>query len=372
MKKTLYLFLSLLLCFALFACTQEPSATPNEVETATPEVTPNEVETVTPNEPEVVTPNEPEVPAEPETPIEPEVPTEPEENVIVLPEADENTKYITIDFPADFPEDPYAELNLVSPEEFEWGDYVPFIATLDEGALKPPVYSIISSVSPTLDEGVELYTKLNNKYLEIYNGEKLPDWYGKEMTDALSDYLYKSRVVYISPEADIIGRFNLIPKNNYPSKERWSGQYDIFLNGEIDHSFFHNNILDHMTTGSFYDYITPIKLYFRNKAVDNVTIDSNFTYRYRSKTVYPYYFCEGVKRDAVYFNEKNYTEDGVIFTDRYTLLLLSQDKSRITHIINYDHLKEENGIYCTSIELYSSLISPEVRIEVRNSSKTKG
>ena len=109
MKKLVCLLVALCLTAALFSCTDAPKTKQEE-----------------------------------ETPTEPDEPTEePDENVVMLPEADENTKYITIEFPKDFPEEPYAELNLVSPEEFEWGEYGLFVRVENTayGEIGKPTYT---------------------------------------------------------------------------------------------------------------------------------------------------------------------------------------------------------------------------------------
>ncbi|MBQ7896797.1 MAG: hypothetical protein IJ323_00085, partial [Clostridia bacterium] len=139
MKRLLILVLALTLCFA--GCKEEPKM---------------------PDTPEVKHTEEVKAPVE-ETPEEPDgiEPTEePDDNVIILPEPDENTKVITIDFPEDFPEEPYTEPELVSPEEFEWGEYVPFVRYNDYffNSYNTPNYAILSPKAPTLEEGKALYS----------------------------------------------------------------------------------------------------------------------------------------------------------------------------------------------------------------------
>ncbi|MBE6651007.1 MAG: hypothetical protein E7613_06810 [Ruminococcaceae bacterium] len=134
MKKLVCLLVALCLTAALFSCTDAPK-TKQEEETPTETATPNEIASPSENDtttPETVTPTEPDEPTE-----------EPDENVVMLPEADENTKYITIEFPKDFPEEPYAELNLVSPEEFEWGEYGLFVRVENTayGEIGKPTYT---------------------------------------------------------------------------------------------------------------------------------------------------------------------------------------------------------------------------------------
>lgn len=147
--KRLVLLLIAILCMALTSC--------NEA------VTPNE------QSPEVATPDEQIVdggatPDEVGEDIETEV-VGTNDNIIILPEADENTKYITIEFPEDFPEEPYVEPNFVSPEEFEWGEYVP-IVTYGTDVMSHDGWAIESSVLSS--ESADLKTG-NNLYNEKYN-----------------------------------------------------------------------------------------------------------------------------------------------------------------------------------------------------------
>lgn len=233
----------------------------------------------------------------------------------MLPEADENTKYITIDFPEDFPEEPYTEQNLVSPEEFEWGEYSLFVIIVDGGIVYPAYFSILSNNSPTFDKGNELYCKLNEKYLEEYSGEKLTHLYGLEIDEELSDYLYKSRVVYISPEAELIGRFKLTPNENL-----WNGQYDIIVNGKIDHSFIHNDIINNASIGRYRTFLEPIQLFFYDKTAKNITI------KYNSSEI--------LRQDVV-----SQRTNGIVFTrysnndEKRSHYFCSQDKSKLTHVI---------------------------------------
>ena len=174
MKKIVCLLIALCLTAALFSCTDTPETkqeekTPSVTETQIEPTTPSEIttpnETATPNE--VTSPNEQDI-TTPEivTPTEPDEPTEePDENVVILPEADENTKYITIEFPEDFPETfpekPYVEPVLVSPEEFEWGEYLPVVTygtntvAHDEWVIET---AILSSESDNLTMAHDIYT----------------------------------------------------------------------------------------------------------------------------------------------------------------------------------------------------------------------
>ena len=161
MKRLLILVLALTLCFA--GCKEEPKM---------------------PDTPEVEHTEEVKAPVE-ETPTEPEViePTEePDENVIILPEPDENTKVITIEFPEDFPEEPYTEPELVSPEEFEWGDcsftveYAPIIREWYECY---PQKAILREGIYSLEEGTAEY----NNHHGIKTQPQVNIWDSETLTD---------------------------------------------------------------------------------------------------------------------------------------------------------------------------------------------
>ena len=294
MKRLLIIILALTLCFA--GCKEEPKV-PD-----TPEVKHNE---------EVKAPVE-------ETPTEPT--KEPDENVIILPEPDENTKVIIIEFPEDFPEEPYTEPELVSPEDFEWGEYVPFVK-YENGRCERHNYfydyAIITNKVSNLSEGTELYKKLNYKFQ--IEQPLLEGSFGfcDDISDPKNwkyyDYLFKSRIIHISEDASKIGRFSLIDSGSYDEETNdlfyrtWYSKYEL-LQGEetifTDNAYY----IDDFSAGAYsnYDYsdfcilnsnsklYCPIdnnKLLFRTEkeavfVVENKKATNNIEYTYKTHYIY--------------------------------------------------------------------------------------
>ena len=224
MKRLLILVLALTLCFA--GCKEEPKM---------------------PDTPEVKHTEEVKAPIE-ETPEEPDgiEPTEePDENVIILPEPDENTKVITIEFPEDFPEEPYTEPELVSPEEFKWGEYVPFVnyvsGTFTNAHNEIYSFAILNESTKTLIDGTNLYNLLNKKYLVenkieggIFNGYH----FSSEERAYVYDALKNSHIIYISENADEYARFYLTESSGQKAETDkldllYDTHFDYIKNGEV-------------------------------------------------------------------------------------------------------------------------------------------
>lgn len=223
MKRLLITILALTLCFA--GCKEEAKV---------------------PDTPEVKHTEEVKAPVE-ETPTEPTkepIDEIPDEKVIILPEPDENTKVITIEFPEDFPEEPYTEPNLVSPEEFEWGEYVPFVkyAYTWLGDFLGPVYTyaFLGETVNDIYEGNEIYSKLNQKYSSNNSITKNLTFYGNKVV-GLEDLYYKSHIIYISEDAQEIGILSMIDTQkerntdvtweNYFSG--WDANYKLYNNDNV-------------------------------------------------------------------------------------------------------------------------------------------
>ena len=174
MKRILLLVLILTLCFV--GCKEEIPEKP--VENITEEVKEPIEETKTPvekvevpevEEPVEVTPTEPEI-EEPheETPTEPEVeePVKEDKTIVVL----------------DFPYEPYVEHELVSPKEFEWGEYFPLVSYSDGEIIRPgwvDLYKyrvfggVLSNEVTTLQDAIDLHDLMESKLQELENDTSL-------------------------------------------------------------------------------------------------------------------------------------------------------------------------------------------------------
>ncbi len=170
-----------------------------------------------------------------------ETPTEVEE--IILPEPDENTKVIEISFPEDFSEEPYTEPELVSPEEFEWGEYVPFVMYSTDKYTNSwnYVYSfaLLNKSNPNFQKGKELYNLLNEKYL--IENEVSGTFLHCDINEneSYKDALTKSNIIYISEDAQKVARFYITKSEKQEILENdllyslWDFYLDYFDNGEL-------------------------------------------------------------------------------------------------------------------------------------------
>ena len=245
MKRLLILVLALTLCFA--GCKEEPKM-PDTPEVEHTEEVKAPIEE-TPEEPDGIEPVE-EIPDEPKDNTLTEPTEKPDENVIILPEPDENTKVITIEFPEDFPEEPYTEPELVSPEEFEWGEYVPFVKYYHSiyyelyGHLK---YSFLGQDIKTLEEGTALYDKLNNKYLITQEIPENLTWFSQPANtiEGLLDAIYNSHIIYVSSDASEIVRLSYVDTKKEKRESKlteisenifsygWKSVLDTFIGGNL-------------------------------------------------------------------------------------------------------------------------------------------
>ena len=180
-------------------------------------------------------------PKEVEENAEVQTPTEFKE--IILPEPDENTKVIEISFPEDFLEEPYTEPELVSPEEFEWGDYVPFVMYSTDKYTNSWNYiysfALLNKSTGNLQKGTELYNLLNEKYL--IENELAGTFSHCDINEKASykDALTKSHLIYISEDAQKVARFYITKSEKQENSENdllyslWDMHLDYFDNGEI-------------------------------------------------------------------------------------------------------------------------------------------
>ncbi len=323
---------------------------------------------------EEVKPKEVETPTDVEENTEVETPTEVEE--IILPEPDENTKVIEIAFPKEliekeynenanvvkipFPEsfykEEYTEPTLVIPEEFEWGEYVPFVRANDYQyeRYNLPRYAILSDISPTFEEGEVLYSKLNEKFLEDFEGE----WtkieanpLGKDNIDKYNDFLRKSRITYIAPELNLIGRVR-----TFPSDSVWNSKYDIISKEGILKSFYKSDIDCYELTlgGDWGSYSQPIYAY-NDKLLQHAISLNGEVFNQKSEKYFhlPVFF----KHDQTIIDENDFTK---IIINEYEYQFYNKEKSSIEYIFttySNDNLQEspdleESFIIADSVHFY--------------------
>ncbi len=168
--------------------------------------------------------------------------TETEE--IILPEADENTKDIEISFPELSFEEPFTELNLVSPEEFEWGEYVPLVQVSGIESLNASnsvvAMAILSRDASDFIEAREVYSDFNSRYLVEYKPEQDYEIHGGHVLDfpEIADYLYKSRIEYATEDLSRMVRCSVQVENETESRYSLSDSVrcDYIENGEVVYS----------------------------------------------------------------------------------------------------------------------------------------
>ena len=334
MKRLLILVLALTLCFA--GCKEEPKM---------------------PDTPEVKHTEEVKAPIE-ETPEEPDgiEPTEePDENVIILPEPDENTKVITIEFPEDFPEEPYTEPELVSPEEFEWGEYVPFVRYNDYffNSDNTPNYAILSPKAPTLEEGKALYSLINEKIFETLSDK---------------NYLFDSNVVYISEEFDFSGSVGIKQDTN----GKYYSEYNIISKNEVVCTLKKFDIkFDEFTLGGYYSYWEPISKYYLNsnsiKYPDDISLsvfspNTKTMIFYEENNKNTYYFYDILKsRIALHLTLQNNSFGTTIRGNNCSKFLINYGKTTeneyIDNLYLYD-IETQKPTYLGNY-MYNASLSPD-------------
>ncbi len=381
MKKMLYVSVIAMLCFAMFSCTQAPETTPNDIETVTPEEIPNEA--VTPNDPEVEPEVEPETPAEPEDERFPhieEVTVKLSDKEITLPAEDENTKKILIPYPSDFIYG-YQEPELVSPEDFEWGDYVPFVryGTGSYGEVGIPVYSyaFLGEDAATVEEGNALYNKLNDKYKKTFNytpDDRLHYYPLSNEPDAMK-LVNESRIIYISTDGKTVGNFYINKGSDYSDTNPvWSSYYELHTEGAPS-TLYYSPVCYNYDDGNYIAYYTNAYIHPEFHPYEYNTFPQRYDLHVNTNTVI-YYGSDTINIYSLDQNKLIYRIDFDFELDpigkNYGMVQLLDERYLIMIIYN-DYLVEEGGpchnIYLFNLETeemtrinnysYNPLISPD-------------
>lgn len=167
-----------------------------------------------------------------------------------VPEASQTPVYIqnsgeftlkTIVMPEKF----YRNTDFIKPDFFKWGDYVPLVKYSDkvlpskDDNVQVYSYAVFDNNIASVNEGRKLYEKFNNKYLTTTS---IPDkaqlgtlTVQDEEFNTWKDFFEKSRVVYISENADKVYRFSFdytnYNENNLITKP-CAGKTELVENGE--------------------------------------------------------------------------------------------------------------------------------------------
>ncbi len=145
-------------------------------------------------------------------------------DIILLPDADEDTVKLTIEIPKEFIEKEYdicTVPEIVSNEDFEWGEYVPlvYMIGIDNVSASEDVkaMAILSEYTCDLLGARRIYSEFNNKYLVeceskvdyMIHADRMVSDYPE-----ISDYLFKSRIEYTSTDLTRMIRYSFSPKEN--------------------------------------------------------------------------------------------------------------------------------------------------------------
>lgn len=201
-----------------------------------------------------------------------------QQNTIELSLKDKNTKKIIIELPEDFTATSY-QRNLIPQKEFQFGEYIPFVEyAIDRYTIHNYINTraFLTSGVSSLEEGQELYNKLNSKYLlqQPVTAET------NENHDIERDFLFKSSVTDVSEDLSEIERTLFIDMQpdtqEYFLEKEWEVRRDIIKNDEVIKSQTQKH--DFIEPKDFTDVsvITPKEYGYLLKK--DVVDDSDFVY----------------------------------------------------------------------------------------------
>ena len=129
---------------------------------------------------------------------------------VYLKEKDNDTVNVSINIPDDFSERPFDPEELITPEQFTWGEYVPFVSyvigtyTASDQATD---YAIISSKTQNMADAIQLYNSLNDKFL-IKRPICNHDVFGFDPMNSkfIRNVFYDSKIIDISENVDQVVR----------------------------------------------------------------------------------------------------------------------------------------------------------------------
>lgn len=208
------------------------------------------------------------------------------ENTREFPKNEEALKTVHISFPEDFPMETYKKPVSVSPENFDFGDYM-LNVTFAVGNITASdhVYtnSFLGDGIGDIDEGRELFDRFNEKYMIKHPVENY--YYDNSLVTPnsfLGNYLYNSRVTYISPDGRLVITKSLVDTkekdsvvDSWYSYDGWMERTDYYTDGrhtasELSDSYFWGyskgtaNLPNYSTSGDYtgdYEYFGNGDLY---------------------------------------------------------------------------------------------------------------
>lgn len=312
MKKILLFVLITLFALSLFSCQKEeiPEEKSPSQAIGEQEKTP----AIKEEEPEI-----PEVPEEPKEedkfPYVGEITATLDSGDIILPAEDENTKEILIPFPEDFTYG-YTEPEIVAPEDFDWGEYMPFVrysvGSCGEVGWPRYTYAFLGEDIKTLDEGHKFYEKLNSKYKKTfeYSLDDTIDWFPLSVQEDAIPLVAESRVVWVSTDASEIGNYYLEKTGtdgNYVNGDgttwdinTWNGIYELYEKEKLTNSYTEENTYEY-NDGTFLNertgaYSSPEKPKFKYPSREvEIHCDSDSLIKYFGNDIYHIYSLAEMK-----------------------------------------------------------------------------
>ena len=184
-------------------------------------------------------------------PIEPDQSTNSAEST----DTEVGTTVLTIEFPSDFVDAPYAPEPLTAAADFEWGQYVPFIQCNGQYYRRHMQYydaGFLTSTCTSLQDACLLYDKLNDQYLTRSDVVDLPfedvptSTIEKDPKTLLGrslyeDMLFRSHIVSISPDLRRIDKVSFSFRGDESTKtliarELWQDTYETYQDGVLVHT----------------------------------------------------------------------------------------------------------------------------------------
>ncbi|MBR6633423.1 MAG: hypothetical protein IKL05_03865 [Clostridia bacterium] len=276
-------------------------------------------------------------------------------DVVYLPDADENTVCLTVDFPEDFPEEPYKMPELVSPEEFEWGEYGVFAQHINENAsvMSNSVYSyaFLGEGVKTVEEGDAVYNKFNDTCRELfsipsycYDTETLPDGYFKEYIKGVTE----NRVIDVSEDLSRIEMlsFECIGEEGEQieklSEDQW--QSTLWTDGKWISSYtvYQGNVSVFKDDSTTNDVGALMSSNYINWNLGNCDIPRNTFYLYETAN------------QSGFYRKSNYKDDDyiifqyVVLDNNYYIVIFSLEEQRMLYKIKYpygSHDSEQGDVF---------------------------
>lgn len=295
---------------------------------------------------------------------------------------EDNIQEIVIPFPEDFTFG-YTEPDIVSPEDFDWGDYMPFVrySVGSYGEVGSPVYTyaFLGNGIKSIDDGHALYEKLNEKYKKTfeYSLDDTIDAFPLSMQEDAIPLVAESRVIWISTDADVIGNYYLEKSGtlgNYTNGDgttwdiyAWDGKYELYEKEELASTHILENTFYYDDGGFIHGYTgayTPPEN-IENTSFNDIHNNSDTTISRLSENTYGIYSSGETLLYKITFDFKtapigrNYLINQII-DGRYLVITFYSDMidEEVCHNIYLFDLETEklskiNG-YC-----FNPLVSPD-------------